>query len=246
MLPRICTPTAALALLLLVGACAKTAEKEDARWTKALASVDRLAAVYPAFAPALKAQKAKAEAAMAAAKKVSDEEQRVEQMSDANDLLTGGFVGQLGRVDDAEKRLRRKMTDTTRQAKSDTLRLSASQASQSAERVLAGVSQRLKAGAADPAAAKAVLDKVNGDIREAERNLDKVLRDAKSAAKAAAAPAGAAAAGAAAKTAEPKVAATWTCEYCGRSNHADKLSCEGCGAAKSSKPDKKKGAKKRR
>lgn len=240
-------PTA-LAALLLLAACSKTAEKEDARWTKALASVDQLAAVYPGFAPALTAQKKRAEDAMQAAKALGDEAQRVEKMSDANDLLTRGFVGDLQGVDGAEKRLRRKMTDATRQASSETLRLSAKQAAQSAERVLVEVKERLRAGAADPAAAKAVLSKVTSDLREAEKNLDRVIRDAKKAAKAAKAAAGAgaaagsakgAAAGSAAKT-DAEKAATWVCEYCGRTNHGDKLSCEGCGAAKSSKPAKKK------
>lgn len=241
------TTTTLLALALFSAACAKTAEKEDARFTRAQANVDKLAAVYPSFAGALTAQKKKAQDAMAAAKKVSDEKQRIEAMSDANDLLTGGFVRALGDVDGAEKKLRRKMTDATRQATTDTLRLSAKQASDSAERVLASISERLKTGAKDAAAAKAVLDKVSGDIREAERNLDRVLRDAKAAAKASKPAAGASgatgtagAAGTAKPTTDTKAEATWTCAYCGRTNHADKLSCEGCGAAKAAPSDKKK------
>lgn len=247
MMARTTLPTL-VAMALLGAACAKTAEKEDARWTKAQANADRLAAVYPGFSSALKAQKQKAQTAMTAAKAVSDEKQRIDKMSDANDLLTGGFVRDLGNLDSAEKRLRRKMTDATRQATTETLRMSAKQASKSAERVLKGVRKRLEAGASDPAAAKAVLSKLTSDIREAERNVDRVIKDAKKAVAAAkkatgAAGAGAAGAGAAAKPTPTKVA-NWTCEYCGRSNHGDKLSCEGCGAGKSAKADKKKKKKK--
>lgn len=237
-----------LALLLVAAGCTKTAEEEKARWTEAKANTEELTVLYPAFEPALVAQQAEAEKAMKAARAVSDAEQRAEKMSEANDMLTQGFVGQLRKVDRSTKRIRRKAMELSRGAIHGDIRMNARAASDTTERVLAEVKARLDEGAEDPAAAKVIMAKVTSDLRAAESNLDRLRRAMRSAEGEVAKKVGSAlkkaakakkkkkareAAGAATESPEPAVA-TWTCEYCGSSNHANVLSCASCGAPKAS------------
>ncbi|WP_428262386.1 zinc finger Ran-binding domain-containing protein [Haliangium sp.] len=231
-----------LAALLCAAACSKSVEGEGKRWQRNLNSVKELSVLYPGFKGALEAQRATAEAAMKEAEAISGEEQRIEKMAAANQLLDGGFVGQLADVDRTTKKIRELIVTVSGKTKDEADRLSARQAAESAERVLSEVQTTLARGAPDPAAAAVVLKKVSADLRAATSNLDKVaraVRDKERKDEEANAKAGQGGDKAAAGATDPKgaggtapAAATWTCEYCDHQNAAEATTCSNCGAAR--------------
>ena len=227
----------ALALALLTPtACKKTLEGETKRWDSGNATVTRLAAEYPSFKAALEEQRRVATQAMDAAKQVSGDEQRIDAMSKANNLLTGGFVGELDGVDRKKKEIRTKIVDVPAKAKEDGDRNSARSAADMANRIITEVESRLKQGAADPTAAQIVMKKVTEELRDADSALDKVassIRSKEQAAAKADQAAGGATSGDTGKAGDTgKEAAAWTCEYCSHKNPADAEVCAECGAKK--------------
>ena len=226
-------------LLIAVGACSKSVEGETKRWDSANRKVAELSALYPGFKTALEEQRAKATAAMDAAKQVAGKEAQIEAMASANNLLTLGFVGQLADVDAKIKRIRRKAIDVPQKATDQADRTSARAAADQATQIITSVEAQLRQGAPAVSAAKLVLRKVSNDLREAESGLDRVARVAKGkdqAKKKAEKAAGAAGAGKAGKTGDKAPAeATWTCEYCDSVNQASANSCHNCGAARGKK-----------
>src|SRR5262245_8585183 len=73
--------------LALWAACKKTVEGESKAWTRGVERVQSLATLYPGFAPALTAQRQRAEEAMKAADGVSNAEEKAKKMGEANNLL---------------------------------------------------------------------------------------------------------------------------------------------------------------
>lgn len=233
-----------LGLIALFGlsACSKSVEGESRRWEQGQRKVEELGVLYPRFKDALEAQRQKAEAAMEAARSVGDEKQRIEEMAAANQLLSGGFVGQLAAVDASIKKIREQIVEVSGKAADESDRLSARQAAQGAERVLAEVKTTLNRGAGDPAAAAVLLKKVSSDLRAAENNLKRVARavrdkqrarEAEEKAAKAADEAGTGQAGSAG--AGEQAAQAWTCEYCDSASPADADTCHNCGAPRPGK-----------
>lgn len=238
---RSLTIMALVLALLSPASCKKTLEGETKRWDSSNATITRLAAEYPSFKAALEEQRRVATQAMDAAKQVGDQEQRIDAMARANTLLGGGFVGQLAAVERSKKEIREKAVDVPSSAKDEGDRLGARSAADAANRIITEVESRLRQGAADPAAATIVMQKVTSELRAAESALDKVARNInskerakkeaeKSAAKGAAA--GGAAAGDGEAGDKPAKAATWTCEYCDTKNPAKNDVCSECAAKK--------------
>jgi hypothetical protein len=212
--------------LTVFAACKKSVKGESKRWERANQTVDELAVQYPGFKSALEEQRSKAKAAMEAAEKISDEEERIDKMSEANKLLTGGFIGQLGDVDKKEKKIRDEIVDAAGLAADEAARMSIQKAVEHAEHTLAEVDAVLKRGAPNKTEAAILLKKVTSDLNAAEKTLKRVTKGAEDK-KAEAAEkgdvSGAPAAG------EPE-GATWTCAYCNTVNAAKRTTCSNCGA----------------
>ena len=231
------TRSTALALglvLALTGAsCKKTQEGESKNWERNTKRAQELMALYPGFAPAIQAQMAKAQEAMTAAKAISSPEESARKMSESNSLLSGGFMGTLGGLQGKVKNVREKMASASTGATGPD-QAGAQTVVADAQRILASTDEMLKRGAADPVGAAAVVSKIDGDLTEAAKNLDKVIeankkREAAAKGTPGAAPAAAAAAGAGAQ-AEKAVPATWKCKYCAKANDGTVAKCKGCGA----------------
>lgn len=225
-----------LGLGLLSASCKRTVEGEDQAWSANLRHVQELSAQYPGFANALKEQQKRAEDAMAAARSMADKEQAAKKMSEANAMLSGGFVSTLGQIDSRARALRTKLVTATTEAEHGSDQAGAKVATDDAQRILRNVDDTLKSGAADPDAAGAVVRKIDGDLTSASSNLDKVMASAK-----------------ARKTEATKamsgsavpVKVTWKCTYCGHINDDSAKKCPNCGAPRPDPNAPLKGAKKK-
>lgn len=224
-----------IALLVLGMGCKKTEKGENQRWKNATKSVEELKVLYPGFKQALTEQYDQAKTLMDQAEKLSDEDDRIKKMSEANNLLSRGFVPQLAGVDAKQKAIQSKIVEITTKAADQSDRAGAQQAADNAKRTIAQVDAALKKGAPDAKSAAIIVSKVTADLDAAERLLGKVANMAQQKQGAAAAPA--------AKTpgsnppaanAQP-AAEPWTCEYCGHTNEHDHESCGNCGAARPAK-----------
>ncbi len=78
--------------------CKQTTESEGNAWKNNVESVKSLAIDYPNYKPFLEAQIKAAQKVMEAAKGISDEEKKIEKMSDANELINKGIVGELKKI----------------------------------------------------------------------------------------------------------------------------------------------------
>jgi hypothetical protein len=230
----------AILLLALVTmnflACKKTEKGESKRWESGLSSYTALSATYPAFKSALAEQRESAEAAMKAAKAQEDKKKRVSAMSKANNLLSGGFVGQLKDVDARIKTTRKTLIATAGKPKTPEEKSVFAAAKVQVDTTLASVEVMLKSGAVDAASASAVMKKVDSDLKFAEDALAEVTKsvgnreqaEAKTAADTKTSEAAAAAAAA-------EAVAPWTCEYCSHENSHDAKTCTNCKAARPAK-----------
>jgi len=228
-----------LITLLLVPGCKKSVEGESKRWTRNTAHVQELAALYPGFKTALKAQRAKAARAMKAAKAVSDKDQSAKKMAEANGMLSGGLVSKLDSTDKKVKSVRDKIVRAATAARDKNDRMAVRAATRNARELLNRTETRLKRGAPEIAAASAILTRAASDLGSAERGLDQVIRAAKNkarakkaAARARATPTRGAARAKGAAASKPALVAQWTCEYCGAKNKAAATKCSNCGALK--------------
>jgi membrane protease subunit (stomatin/prohibitin family) len=220
---------ASLGALLLVAACKKTVEGEDQAWQRNAQRVNELAAVYPGFANALREQQQRAQAAMTAARAISDKEQSARKMAEANGLIDGGLVYSLGQLESRSKTLREKLVAANTAAVDTSDQAGARVAAEDAQRILRNVDDIIKAGAPSADAAAAVLRKIDGDLSSATANLDRVIAAAR-ARKQEAAKTAAAASGTTAAPAGAVAHAQWKCTYCNHMNDESRKKCENCGA----------------
>ena len=228
----------ALVLLVAAVACKKTEKGENQRWKNGVKTIDELKVWYPGFKAPLEAQLKKAQAAMDAAKAVSDEKQRVKQMSSANNMLTAGFVTQLKDIDAKKKAIQAKIVEVTGTAGDKSDRASAKQAADNAKKAVQQVEALLKKGAPDAKTANIVLKKAVGDLTAAEQVLataSNISAQKKGPQPAAGKPGTGADAKKVPVTPPDPAKQPWTCEYCSHENAGDKHSCDNCGAARAKK-----------
>lgn len=224
-----------LAIALGTTTCKKTQEGETKNWDRNNRRIEELIALYPGFAPAIRTQLAQAQAGMDAAKGISNAQESARKMSESNSMLSGGFIGSLGDVANKVKKIREKVMTASSFAPAGTDQLAARTVVADAQRVLMAVDESLRRGAADPVAATAVLRRVDSDLSDAARNLDRFIDASKKqqeAAKGTPAAAPAAALGAAGAEAPKAVAAQWKCKYCGKMQEDSARKCKSCGASR--------------
>lgn len=212
---------AVLAMAVAVSACKKTVKGETSRWDASNRKVDDLAVLYPSFKSALEDQRAQAKTVFDAAQTIEGDEAKAKKMSEANTLLSGGFVAQLGAADATIKSIRSKLVEAGSVAKDAPERARAESVSEEAKRTLADVDKRLRAGAKDAGGARAVLEQITNDLQHADKLLTELMPRTTPAA--------------AAATPEPigdTAPTSWTCEFCDHQNEAEATTCANCGAAK--------------
>lgn len=225
-----------LAVSLGVFGCKKTEKGESKRWDRGTATISELSANYPNFKTALEEQRRSAEMAMSSAEKVEDKKKRIDAMSKANNLLSGGFVGELSSVDGRIKAIRKDLVAAAGEGSTPEEQKLFEAAKLQVEKSLSGVEATLKAGASDTATASAVLKKVDSELKFAAETLAQVTEKVgeRKQEEAQAAAEEKASEEAAAQEAAEKVA-PWTCEYCSHENPHDATECGNCKAARPAK-----------
>jgi hypothetical protein len=242
-----------LALAVAVAAvpgCKRTVEGEDKAWKANLQKLGELQALYPAFSGAIAEQRTRADEAMSRAREEGDPKVAAKKMADANDLVDGGWIGKLRRLESRERSLRSRVMTAANEASYGGARVAADDA----DRILTRVESALRMGAPDALSADVVLRRIDGDLSSAASNIDHIIslarerreqedrdrdrsRDVGS---------GSSRRGALPPANLPAQVqkASWTCEYCGRTNDGDATKCAGCkaarGAAKAGKVSKRK------
>lgn len=224
-------PVLCLAFSFSVG-CKKSVEGESKAWKRANQKVDELAVLYPTFKAALEEQRSAAKTAMDAANAISEEKEKIKKMAAANNMLTGGFVDQLGAIDATKKKLRDQIVKLAGAATDEADKASIKAATEQVERVLAEADATLARGAKTAVEANVLVKKVTGDLAAAEKTLAGVGKVAQDKQDKAAADEAAAAAAAAAKAKAAEPPPPWKCEYCGNENPPEVTTCGSCGAAK--------------
>lgn len=101
---------ATLFLLLLVAmiACKKTVEGETSTWESNKTKLKKLKASYPSFAALLDKELKDAEAKWKEAQGISNEEEKIKKMSEANYTFNQGFVYELGTLESKMDNLSKK------------------------------------------------------------------------------------------------------------------------------------------
>lgn len=226
---------AVLTALLLVVGCSKTVEGETKSWKANTQKVEALMVEYPGMKPALEQRLEAAKTTWEEAEGMSGDAQ-VDKMAAASSQLMGGFVGDLKGLERKLEKLRKSRVGAAAKAGDESSRLAAKLAAEDAQKTIERVEGMLKKGAADEAAATALMKKITADVKTAQSAVDKVSKADKSKTKAKAKTEKAKTEKAASdKAAAEAKAADWSCEYCGNANKHDATSCSGCGAARPSK-----------
>ncbi|MFO7566488.1 MAG: hypothetical protein R6X02_27850 [Enhygromyxa sp.] len=222
------------AILLMTG-CSKSVEGETKSWNANVKTVNELMAQYPGMKPALEARLEAAKTKFDAASDMSGDEQ-INQMAAANSAIMADFVRDLKGLDAKLKKLRTAAAEVATKAGDESSRQGAKIAAEDAQKTIARVEKTLADGAADEAAAAAVMKKVIADIETAQSVIDKVAKaDKDKTNKKAADEKTATEKAAADKAAAEAKVADWTCEYCDAKNKHDVTTCSGCGAARPAK-----------
>jgi len=87
-----------ISLTFLVFSCKRTVEGEKNAFNSNVKDVKSLALDFPSFKSVIDEQVTKAEAAFKESENISNEEQKIAKMAEANSLLTSGFIYDLKKV----------------------------------------------------------------------------------------------------------------------------------------------------
>ena len=213
--------------LLLLASCSRSVEGETSAWASNKTRLSELKALYPGFSAALESMMGQAESAWNAASSISNEDEKIAKMAEANALIGSGWVGDLGGMDAQKRKLRDEASRLNSKAKTPADRMTASSINSSASMAVSRVESDLRMGAADAAGAAAIVRRAMEDLRSAQKMVDDMesnLRKNKGTTTTA---------GGSDNTKPADVEpATWTCGYCSKTNDKSAHECSGCGAQK--------------
>jgi hypothetical protein len=213
--------------LLLLASCSRSVEGETSAWASNKTRLNELKALYPGFSAALESMMGQAESAWNAASSISNEDEKIAKMAEANALIGSGWVGDLGAIDSQKRKLRDEASRLNSKAKTPADRMNATSINSSASMTVSRVESDLRMGAADAAGAAAIVRRATEDLRSAQKMVDDMesnLRKSTSTTTTA---------GGSNDTKPADVEpATWTCGYCSKTNDKSAHECGGCGAQK--------------
>jgi hypothetical protein len=219
--------------IFLINACGPTLESSQKSWNSNLKAVEKLKSEYPVFTPFIEQKLSEAKKVWDEAQGISDEEAKLDKMVDANNILSGGSMGNLRSMKSKIKELKREeenilkqQIDSSLTEKANTARRNTQQAIRKAESVLsmsasefdlANISSKIDLAYNGLENAKREVSIVAGLIKEvndkiqAEKN--KKEQDLKSQ-----------------QEKQEKAKADIKCAYCGTMNKYDRTKCKSCGA----------------
>ncbi len=226
--------TILLITLFAINACGPTLESENEGWQKNLDAMAQLKSDFPVFTPLIDKKIEAAKKIWEEAQGISNEEQKLDKMVAANDVLERGTMGNLRNMKSKisslkskkESMLRMKTPDYKLESRVDDAKYTVEKALKKADKVLYMTSDEFTeedaAGKIDQAwvalndaykEVEIIINKINNEnksIKDEKIKKDQKIADDK-------------------KKAEEAVADV-KCEYCGTKNKHDFRKCSSCGA----------------
>ncbi len=211
-----------MALMMVVGlfsSCAKTVEGQQNLWTSNINMLKQLSSEYRMFANDIAVQKQKAEAKWKEAEGISDEEKKIDKMSEANNLASNPFKylrDMKGKIKDAKETIKRAYRDRNidrRECdrKADRVEDAIEDAQ---ECLMKGETHRLQSTYSALNSAHSQLSSlISKSKKSTKKKSSKVGGDKDN--------------NTSTKTSKPT---TKKCAYCGKVNKSDISKCPGCGA----------------
>lgn len=225
-----------LAVLFLATACGSSVESENASWKSNLQSAQAMQTKYPQFKAAIQAALDEAKPAMEAAKKVAEEEAKIEAMSKANSILEQPFLSGLRKFDDRIAAIRKKVVEVKALELSENESRAAREAAYSAEDAMREAQREIQRGANDIVGANTIVQSAVKKLDSAEDFVETVIKSNKKREQAEKkAEKEAKKEAEAEKEAEKEAIADIKCSRCKRMNPHDARECAGCGAPLSKK-----------
>ena len=220
--------------IVLIYACGPTLESSQKSWDNNLKAIEKLKAELPVFTLFIEQKLADAKKAWNEAKSISDEEARLNKMVEANNILSGGTLGNLrnmkNKIAEVKKKegdiLKQNIPDTNLLARADKARLNAQTAVQKAQDLLS-ISQAEfdvnNIASKIDFAYQGLNDAINeiGIIANLIRDTNNKIKEEKNKKEQEIK---------AAQQKEEKAKADIKCEYCGTMNKPDRTNCKSCGA----------------
>jgi hypothetical protein len=170
---------AVAALMMFVVGCKASVEGEEKAWTANQAKVKELSVLFPKFAPALTEQQTKTEAALTAARAMSDKEASAKAMRDANEMLSTGWVVTLAGLEKKKNTMDGKWTQAHTDAKSVNAEDSIKELEVQVYNAQTDYKSLVDNGAADAMTAEVMVKKVDGELSSASSAADKVSAEFK-------------------------------------------------------------------
>lgn len=221
----------AVLLIAISFGCKRSVEGESSAWKTNKEKVNGLMSRYPGMKPALQSQLDAATKKWETAEGISDEDKKIAAMSEANGMISGGWIGDLEDYDEDKQKLQDLIVEVQSGDLDKNDREAARTAKEQAQYAIQNADRSLQTGAGNASGAQAVMRSITSNFTAATKTLNKVLDRADSKKKEAEEDEKLAED----KEKEKEAAKTWVCSYCDRTNSSDDLSCKGCGADKSAK-----------
>jgi len=173
-----------LFLLLIVAliACKKSVEGETATWESNKTKLKKLKASYPSFAELLDKELKNAEAKWKEAQGISNEEEKIKKMSEANYTFNQGFVYELGTLETKMENLSRKSKELSNSITAKDVNLSKSDlktviaANDEVKESLLSVEKLLNKGVKSEDKAYVSIKDANKSLADAEIKLDAAMQ----------------------------------------------------------------------
>lgn len=224
------------ALILIVclsflASCKKTVESEKRSWDVNLRLANELAYEFPSFAGVITQQIQSAETAMNQALAVTDEKQKIQQMSNANILLNSGFMGNLKEIKSLKQSVRSKTIDARGLKLEYNEMMTTNMAISAAEKSVFDAETRLRGIINTKSEADTLSGLVMADLRSSVSNLDRIISKVKERENLEKKKTDQLAADkAAADKKKADEAKPIKCTYCGTLNLPTAVKCKSCGA----------------
>jgi hypothetical protein len=173
-----------LFLLLLVAmiACKKTVEGETSAWESNKTKLKKLKASYPSFAALLEKELKDAEAKWKEAQGISNEEEKIKKMSEANYTFNQGFVYELSTLESKMDNMSRKSKELSNSITAKDVNLSKSDlktviaTNDEVKEALLQVEKLLNKGVKSEDKAYSSIKEANKSLADAEAKLDAAMQ----------------------------------------------------------------------
>ncbi|MDX1904771.1 MAG: hypothetical protein SFU27_11485 [Thermonemataceae bacterium] len=169
-------------LLLALASCKKSVEGETSTWNANVNKLKKLKASYPSFADVLDKDLKDAQKKWEDAQKISNEEEKIKKMSEANYTFNTGFVYELGTleskleaVNKKNKDLRNAMTDKNVNLDKSDLK-EVLRTNDDAKDALTNVEKMLSKGDKSSDQAYRTIKEANSRLSDIERRVDQAMK----------------------------------------------------------------------